>query len=308
MVTAFAAGTRVFLNALSEGTAAIRVTASDSESLTTTQSFLVTVRANRPPEPVGRLAPVTLAVDDAAVTVEMSGAFRDPDGDTLTYGVTSSAPGIASVVVFGSSVIVTPVSEGTATVTVSATDAGGSNTPATQAFTVMVSPPANRPPEPVGALAPLRILPAWPAAGSAAALLRCSLGDRLAQAFEQALEVRHPLAELTDPGVGVRAPGVSVASEPPRQLDVEGVEVDVADSLAELGGSGVAQGLGQLVAPGLVLGLQLAELGQGRDPPRRPRLRPGRRALRPLHDGDARVAAAERVVGVGVSSPRRRRR
>ena len=180
VVTAFAAGTRVFLNALSEGTAAIRVTASDPESLTATQSFLVTVRANRPPEPVGRLAPVTLAVDDAAVTVEMSGAFRDPDGDTLTYGVTSSAPGIASVVVFGSAVIVTPVSEGTATVTVSATDAGGSNTPATQAFTVMVSPPANRPPEPVGALAPLRTaVDGAPVTVDVAAAFRDPDGDTL---------------------------------------------------------------------------------------------------------------------------------
>ena len=74
-------------------------------------------------------------------------------------------------------------------------------------------------------------------------------------------------------------PGASVASEPPRQLDVEGVEVDVADPLEELGGPGVGQGLGQLVAPGLVFGLQLAELGQGRGPPRRPRPRPGRPPL-----------------------------
>ena len=42
--------------------------------------------------------------------------------------------------------------------------------------------------------------------------------------------------------------GASVASEPPRQLDVEGVEVEVADLLEELGGPGVAQALGQLVA------------------------------------------------------------
>ena len=63
-----------------------------------------------------------------------------------------------------------------------------------------------------------------------------------------------------DPRCGRRAPRRSVASEPPRQLEVEGVEVDVADALEELGGPGVGQGLGQSVAPGLVLGLQLAEL------------------------------------------------
>ena len=36
---------------------------------------------------------------------------------------------------------------------------------------------------------------------------------------------------------------------PPRQLDVEGVEVDVVDALKELGGPGVGQGLGQVVSP-----------------------------------------------------------
>ena len=91
-------------------------------------------------------------------------------------------------------------------------------------------------------------------------------------------ELWDPPAPLgCDPGVGasVRS-GVSVAAEAPRQLDVEGVEVDVADVLEELGGPGVGQGLGQTVSPGLVFLLQGPELGQGRDPPRRPRPRPGR--------------------------------
>ena len=70
--------------------------------------------------------------------------------------------------------------------------------------------------------------------------------------------------------------------------------------LEELGGPGVGQGLGQLVAPGLVLGLQLAELGHGRGPARRAGLRP-RRALRPLLDGDGRPAALpEPVLAFGV--------
>ena len=67
-----------------------------------------------------------------------------------------------------------------------------------------------------------------------------------------------------DPGVGasVRS-GVSVAAEALRPLDVEGVEVDVADVLEELGGPGVGQGLGQTVSPGLVFLLQGPELGRG---------------------------------------------
>ncbi len=94
--------------------------------------------ANRPPEPVGTLPPVTIGVNQATVTVDVSGAFRDPDGDVLTYRAWSSSPGVASVSATGSVVTVTPVSEGTSAVTVTATDTDGSNTSATQTFAVTV--------------------------------------------------------------------------------------------------------------------------------------------------------------------------
>ena len=93
--------------------------------------------------------------------------------------------------------------------------------------------------------------------------------------------------------------GVSVAAEAPRQLDVEGVEVDVADVLEELGGPGVGQGLGQTVSPGLVFLLQGPELGQGRDPPRRPRPRPGRSPLLDRDAGGAAFPEAALALGVG---------
>ena len=152
-------GSVVTVTPVSEGTATVTVTATDAGGLSATQTFPVTVAppANRPPEAVGTLSPLTLAVDESAVTVEVSGAFRDPDDDPLTYGVMSSSPGVASVSVSGSVVTVSPVSEGAAAVTVTATDTGGSNTLATQMFLVTVRPPTNRPPEPVGALAPLRV-------------------------------------------------------------------------------------------------------------------------------------------------------
>ena len=152
------AGAVVTLTAANEGVAAIRVTATDPGGLSATQSFGVTVgRPNRPPEAVGVLSSLTLGVDDAAVTVEVGGAFRDPDGDALTYRASSSSPVVASVAVVGSGVAVTPVAEGVATVTVTATDAAGSNGTAMQTFAVTVGPAANRPPEPVGALLPLTL-------------------------------------------------------------------------------------------------------------------------------------------------------
>ena len=96
-------------------------------------------RTNHPPEPVGVLAPVTIGVDESSVMVEVSGAFRDPDGDRLTYGARSSAPNVVTAAVSGSTVTLTPVSAGTATVTVTARDPAGLSASQTIAVTVTSS-------------------------------------------------------------------------------------------------------------------------------------------------------------------------
>ena len=97
----------------------------------------VNPRANRPPEPVGVLPALTIGLGEDAVAVEVSGAFRDPDGDALGYAAVSSSPGVAAVSVSGSTATVTPVGEGTSAVTVTATDPGGAS--ATQQFSVVVA-------------------------------------------------------------------------------------------------------------------------------------------------------------------------
>ena len=94
--------------------------------------------ANQPPAAVGRLADRTLRVGGSAVTVDVAGAFRDPEGDALTYAASSSAPGVATASASGTAVTVTPVGEGEATITVTATDTAGSNTSAAQRFTAAV--------------------------------------------------------------------------------------------------------------------------------------------------------------------------
>ena len=162
VATVAVSGSRLTLTPVAPGAATVMVTATDLDgsNASTTQAFTVTVTVstrNRPPEPVGALPPLTIELGDDAVTVEVSGAFRDPDGDVLTYGATSLAPGVASVSVSGSRVRVTPVSAGTSQVAVTAIDVGESNTLATQTFTVTVSPPANRGPEAVGSLPTLTI-------------------------------------------------------------------------------------------------------------------------------------------------------
>ena len=96
-------------------------------------------RANQPPVAVGTVANRSLQVGSmTSVVVEVAGAFSDPDNDALTYGASSSPSSVASVSRSGSQVTVTPGVAGRARVTVTATDAAGSNTSATQRFTVTV--------------------------------------------------------------------------------------------------------------------------------------------------------------------------
>ena len=155
VATVQALGRRVTLTGVGEGTAAIRVTAADPGGLSASQTFAVTVaRGNRPPEAVGILSAVRLPEPGATLEVDVSGAFSDPDGDALTYAVSSSAPGVATVQALGRRVTLTGVGEGTAAIRVTAADPGGLS--ASQTFAVTVAR-GNRPPEAVGILSAVRL-------------------------------------------------------------------------------------------------------------------------------------------------------
>ncbi len=93
---------------------------------------------NRAPVAVGSLVGPDLRVGDPDRVVDVAGAFEDPDTDALTYDASSSAPGVAGASASGAQVTLVPVARGTATITVTATDIAGSNSPATQTFGVRV--------------------------------------------------------------------------------------------------------------------------------------------------------------------------
>ena len=139
VAAAAVAGDTLTVTPVRPGSATITVTATDPGGLSATQTFAVTVTPpdNRPPTAVGTLAPLTVGSGGPAVSVEVAAAFRDPDGDLLTYTAASSAPGVAAVSTSGSTVAVEPVGAGTAVVTVTATDPGGLS--ATQTFAVTVA-------------------------------------------------------------------------------------------------------------------------------------------------------------------------
>ena len=101
--------------------------------------FGVGLLVNRTPVVVGRFETQTLRVGDEGVTIDVSGKFSDPDEDVLTYGAASSDEAVAKVDVSGSVVTITPVAEGTATITVTARDVAGSNQTAEQTIAVTVN-------------------------------------------------------------------------------------------------------------------------------------------------------------------------
>ena len=100
----------------------------------------VTVAGNKRPVAVGTLRWRRLLVGDSAMT-EVGGAFEDPEGDTITYGVSSSDTTVARVTLSGSRVTIIAVAGGRTTITVTATD-DGSNQSRTQQFRVTVLPTA----------------------------------------------------------------------------------------------------------------------------------------------------------------------
>lgn len=150
VATATVSGTNVTITAVAPGSATVTITAADPGGLTATASVSVMV-PNRAPRAVGTIDALTVEVGEQG-SVDVSGAFTDPDGESLSYSASSSNAEVASVSVSGSAVTVTAVAKGMATVTVTASDPGGAS--ATQSFEVTVP---NRAPRAVGSVPPATV-------------------------------------------------------------------------------------------------------------------------------------------------------
>ena len=146
LVDASVSAGAVTVTAVAKGEATVTVTATDTEGLTATQAFVVTV-PNRAPTAVGSIEAPTLGKGEQA-TVELPGYFEDPDGDELAYSVSSSDATRIGATLEGTTVTLEALAKGTAIVTVTATDPDG--LAATRELAVAV---ANRPPRAVGSIA-----------------------------------------------------------------------------------------------------------------------------------------------------------
>ena len=146
VATVSVSGSDVTVNGVAAGTATITVTATDPSGLSASQTFDVTVTAaNQVPAVADTIQDQTVEAG-AEVMVDISAAFSDPDGDSLTYEATSDTPEVATATVSGSDVTVSGVTAGTATVTVTATDPGGLSASQTFDVTVEAASDANQAP------------------------------------------------------------------------------------------------------------------------------------------------------------------
>ena len=149
-------GSMLKVTARSQGTASIKVTAS-ANGVTETDTLTVEVDPNAvfaPPSstnsaPVaeGTIADTTFTQNTSPISFFVSPYFSDPDGDDLTYTAGLSRAGIVDTSITDSTLTLTALSKGTATVTVTATDRGGLSV--TQSFQATIE---NSPPDTVGAI------------------------------------------------------------------------------------------------------------------------------------------------------------
>lgn len=135
-----------------EGKATVQVKARDGQGGEVTTTFEVIIRAavipNHPPVVQNQLADQTLEKGRSTVTIDLSDVFFDEDADPLTYTAVSSDSGKTTVAVVGNRLELTPVSEGSATITVFADDGKNGNV-ATRFQVTVQSPPPPPPPPPV---------------------------------------------------------------------------------------------------------------------------------------------------------------
>ena len=154
------------VSATGGGQTTFTVTATDANGLSTMLSFRATVRVPRPPPPrrppppsrpspppplppppppspppevVDQIPDLSLAVGDS-VRIDLSGKFRDPDGDSLSYAAETSDSAVVTASAEGSVAIITGRAPGLATVTLTARDPDGLSATLSFKATVLAPP------------------------------------------------------------------------------------------------------------------------------------------------------------------------
>ncbi len=141
VASATLAGTVVTIRALRTGSATLTVSVSDGSLSTSQEAALTVFQPNRPPVAVDSI-PAVDVVNGGMASLNAALYFSDPDGDSLTYAASVSDSTVASASVADSVVTIRALREGSATLTVSASD--GSLSTSQEAALTVFQP--NRPP------------------------------------------------------------------------------------------------------------------------------------------------------------------
>ena len=207
IATASVSGSRVTLAAVSSGRTTLTVTATDPDNHTATQSTSVTVVGRgQPPVAVAPIPEQTVAAGQTR-TLSVADHFQDPDGGGLSFGAASSNSSIVLAAASGSDITLTGVSEGSAAVTVTATD--GDDLSVAQTVSVRVEP-EGRSPVAVGTLPGVSV-----EAGGV-------------DVFNAAPYFRDPDGGALTYGAGTSNPGVATASASSGVVTVRGVSAGTA--------------------------------------------------------------------------------
>ena len=86
--------------------------------------FTVVETANNAPTVAAEIDNLYMNPGGSTVTIDLSDKFLDPDGDTLIYTATSDNTSVATTMINGSTLTLTPAAEGAATISVTAFDRG----------------------------------------------------------------------------------------------------------------------------------------------------------------------------------------
>ncbi|MCE2422098.1 MAG: hypothetical protein J4G03_02065 [Gemmatimonadetes bacterium] len=100
----------------------LTVTATDPDGLSATTTVDVSIiQPNRAPEVVGSVSSLDVFAG-RSVTVDVAALFSDPDGDQLTYTIQSNDESVATAELADGEATLTGVKQGTALITIGATD------------------------------------------------------------------------------------------------------------------------------------------------------------------------------------------
>ena len=131
---------RLTITGVTPGLINLRVTATDEQGSnhTVEVTFTVTVTTNNVPMVKKSIGDQTIGTGGTFI-VDLTTVFTDTDKDDLTFEANSDATDRATVSIANNTLTVTGVTAGSASITVSATDKGGSNTKVEDNFTVTVT-------------------------------------------------------------------------------------------------------------------------------------------------------------------------